>query len=139
MHEVGLLLVVQVTVVVPPLVIVLGAIERLTVGVAMAVTVVDFVLLPALLEHSRVKVFVPADVAVTTWLPLALFAPLQSPLAVHEVGLFAALQLTVTPLPTPTVVGVADMETTGALTVTPLVTLTEVCPVPVPPAFVQSR
>lgn len=80
----------------------------------------------------------PADVIVPVLVePLALFDPLQLPLAVHEVGLLVADHVNVLLEPVPMLVGLADIETTGGFVAPPVDTDTLVVAVPVPPAFVQ--
>ncbi|MFZ1249016.1 MAG: hypothetical protein WAQ24_01700 [Candidatus Saccharimonadales bacterium] len=57
-------------------------------GFGITCTAAVSVLLPADVEQLRVNLYVlMTERLVTTWFPLAAFAPDQSPLAVHEVGL----------------------------------------------------
>lgn len=138
---VGLLVALQLMLELLPAVIEVGLTEMLTTGIAMTVRLADFVSLPALLLHTSVKVFVPA----VAWtpvlvLPLELLAPLQEPLAVHEVGLLVALQLIVDWLPVPILVGLTEMVTTGATTgVPPEVTSTLAELLLLPPALLHDR
>jgi hypothetical protein len=70
------------------------------------------------------------------WVPLLALAPLQSPLAVHDVGLLVALQLSVELPPVVTAIGLALKDTTGAGgTLTTKDTLLE----SLPPTLVQDR
>ena len=67
--------------------------------------------------------------------PLALFAPLQLPLAVQLVGLLVADQLSVELAPVPIAVGLKLIDTTGGLEALPDAAVTLVLAVPVPPAL----
>jgi hypothetical protein len=69
--------------------------------------------------------------------PLAALLPVQSPLAVHDVGLFVELQVKVALPPTVVEIGLIDTFTVGAdgnVTLT-LMLLAK----PVPPALVHDR
>lgn len=123
----GLLVALQVTVVLEPVVIVVGETEIFTTGVAMTVRLADLTSDPALLLHVIVYVNVPA-VFLTPVLvePLAPGEATQAPdvpLATQEVGLLVALQLTVALPPVPIEVGETEIVTTGADTAPPLDTV----------------
>ena len=62
--------------------------------------------------------------------PLALFAPDQLPLAVHDDGLLVALQVIVALLPTLIVDGLMDNDTAGALGNTSIATASKLLPEP---------
>jgi hypothetical protein len=71
------------------------------------------------------------------WVPLAALDPLQSPLAVHEVGLLVTLQVKVELLPVVTDIGLALKLITGAggrATVSATFFIK-----PLPPALVQDK
>lgn len=70
-------------------------------------------------------------------LPLADLAPLQLPLAVHEVGLFETDQFIVAALPVPIVVGFMATLTTGLVVVLAADTVRPTLAVPLPPALLQ--
>jgi hypothetical protein len=72
-------------------------------------------------------------------LPLADLLPLQSPLAVQDVGLLATLQLTVAALPVPIVVGLTAIVTAGFVVVLVEDTVSPVLAVLLPPAFEQVK
>lgn len=134
---------VQLTVVLPPVVIVVGFTVTVTTGTAITVSVAVFVSDPAVLEHLSVKVYEPAVfMAPVPKVPLApgedVDQPGPVPLGTQLVGALVALQLIVALLPVPIEAGAAEIVTTGTLAVVPpAVTLVLVEPLPVPPAFVQ--
>jgi hypothetical protein len=122
-----------------PAVIEAGDTEIVTTGIAMTVSVVDLISLPAVLLHVRVYVKVPAVfIAPVLVVPLVPFAPVHEPEAVQDVGLLVADQLIVAALPVPMLVGFTAIVITGAMTAAPpAATDTLVDPTPLPPAFVQ--
>lgn len=136
----GLLVTLQLIVAVPPVVMLAGATEILTTGIAITVTVADADPEPAALLQLRVYVRVPAvAIAPVLWDPLALLLPLHALLAVHDEGLLVALQLIVELLPVPMLVGLALIETTGGLEDVPLVAVTLVVALSLPPALLHSN
>ena len=71
-------------------------------------------------------------------LPLALWAPLQLPLAAQDDGLLLALQLSVAADPVPIESGLTAIVTTGLVTATaPEAAVTVVVAEPLPPALLQ--
>jgi hypothetical protein len=64
--------------------------------------------------------------------PLPAFVPLQSPLAVHDEGLLAALHVNVEELPCVTLVGLAVRLTVGAAGIIWTVALSKVVPAALP-------
>lgn len=142
-HDVGLPVVLQVTVALEPVVILDGLTEIFTVGTADTVNVAVFDPLPAALEHVKVYVKLPA-VFLTPVLvePFALGFVTQvpaDPLAEHDVGLFVALHVIVALLPVPMELGEIDIDTTGGDVAFPDVTFRLADALPVPPAFMQVR
>jgi hypothetical protein len=140
-HDVGLLPTFHDSVELPPAVILAGLRLIDMVGVASTFKVADPVAEPALLLQVSVYVWEPAaDITPVLVLPLADLLPDHAPLAVHDVGLFATVQLIVELLPVPIVVGltaivILGLVAAGVLLVTVIETLAE----SLPPALEQSR